>query len=127
MGMNEEAEVGVLVVDDQPTFRAVARTLVGLTPGLRVAGEAESGEQAVELAASLRPPVVLMDINLPGISGIEATKQICAADPTVTVILMSTYAAADLPADAMESGAAGYLRKEDLTPTALSALLPTLS
>jgi two-component system invasion response regulator UvrY len=122
--MGEETEMDVLVVDDQPTFRAVARTLVGLTPGLRVAGEAESGEQAVELAASLRTPIVLMDINLPGISGIEATRQITASDPAVTVILMSTYAAADLPADAMDSGAAGYVRKEDLTPDSLSALLP---
>jgi DNA-binding NarL/FixJ family response regulator len=120
----EEAEMDVLVVDDQPTFRAVARTLVALTPGLRVAGEAESGEQAVELAACLQPPVVLMDINLPGISGIEATKQLCAAFPQITVILMSTYAAADLPSDAMDSGAAGYVRKEDLTPAALTALLP---
>jgi DNA-binding NarL/FixJ family response regulator len=117
-------EMDVLVVDDQPTFRAVARTLVGLTPGLRVAAEADSGEQAVELAGQMHPPVVLMDINLPGISGIEATRQIHLQDPTVVVILMSTYAAADLPADAMDSGAAGYVRKEDLTPAALTALLP---
>jgi DNA-binding NarL/FixJ family response regulator len=114
----------VLVVDDQPTFRAVARTLVGLTPGLRVAAEAETGEEAVELAESLHPPVVLMDINLPGISGIEATRQLRDRHPSITVILMSTYAAADLPADAMDSGAAGYIRKEDLTPAALTALLP---
>jgi len=113
----------VLVVDDQSTFRAVARTLIGLTAGLQVAAEAETGEQAVELAASLRPPVVLMDINLPGISGIEATKRLRASDPSIKVILMSTYAAADLPADAMESGAVGYVRKEDLTPAALAALL----
>jgi DNA-binding NarL/FixJ family response regulator len=114
----------VLVVDDQATFRAVARTLVGLTPGLRCAAEAETGEQAVELAEQIRPPVVLMDINLPGISGIEATRRLRALDPSVTVILMSTYAAADLPSDAMDSGAAGYVRKEDLTPAALTALLP---
>jgi two-component system, NarL family, invasion response regulator UvrY len=120
----EVETVDVLVVDDQAPFRAVARTLVGLTPGLQFVAEACSGEEAVEVARSLRPPLVLMDINLPGISGIEATRQLRAADPSVTVILMSTYAAVDLPADAMESGAAGYLRKEDLTPAALAALLP---
>jgi two-component system invasion response regulator UvrY len=97
----------VLVVDDQSTFRAVARTLIRFTAGLR----------------TLRPPVVLMDINLPGISGIEATRRLRASDPSIKVILMSTYAAADLPADAMESGAVGYVRKEDLTPAALAALL----
>jgi DNA-binding NarL/FixJ family response regulator len=115
--------VDVLVVDDQATFRAVARTLVSLTPDLDVVAEAETGEDAVEVAGNLRPAVVLMDINLPGISGIEAARRIVAGDPSVKVVLMSTYAAADLPADAMTSGAAGYLRKEDLTPQALSQLL----
>jgi two-component system invasion response regulator UvrY len=121
----EEAEVDVLVVDDQAPFRAVARTLVGLTPGLRVAAEAESGEEAVELARTLHPPVVLMDINLPGISGIEATRRIHELDPTARIILMSTYAATDLPADAMETGATGYVRKDDLTPATLTELLAT--
>jgi DNA-binding NarL/FixJ family response regulator len=119
----EGAAVDVLVVDDQAPFRAVARTLVSITPGLDLVGEAESGEQAVELATALHPPVILMDINLPGISGIEATRQIHAADPSVRVVLMSTYAAADLPADALDSGAVGYLRKEDITPDALLTLI----
>jgi two-component system, NarL family, invasion response regulator UvrY len=113
----------VLVVDDQAPFRAVARTLVGLTPGLRLAAEAESGEEAVEIARTLLPPVVLMDINLPGINGIEATRQIRELNPDTRVILMSTYAAADLPADAMDSGAVGYVRKDDLTPAAITELL----
>ncbi len=114
----------VLVVDDQAPFLTVARKMIGLMPRLRLTAEASSGEEAVELAGRLHPPLVLMDINLPGISGIEATRQILAADPSVTVILMSTYAAADLPADVMESGAAGYVRKEDITPTAITALIP---
>jgi DNA-binding NarL/FixJ family response regulator len=114
----------VLVVDDQPPFRSVARTLVGMTPGLQVAAEAESGEEAVELAARLAPAVVLMDINLPGISGFEATRRIVAARPATTVVLLSTYAAEDLPETPASCGAVGYLRKEDLTPSALTALLP---
>jgi two-component system invasion response regulator UvrY len=117
------AVVDVLVVDDQPPFRAVARTVVTLVPGWRVVGEAGSGEEAVQVARTGRPGVVLMDINLPGISGIEATRQITADSPAVRVVLLSTYAYEDLPADALASGAVAYLRKEDLSPRVLRQLL----
>ena len=114
--------VGVLVVDDQAPFRCVARTLVRVA-GWRLVGEADSGEEAVALAAVTRPDVVLMDIHLPGIDGIEATRGILAADPTVQVVLMSTYAADDLPSDAHVCGAAAYVRKEDLNPRTLREVL----
>jgi DNA-binding NarL/FixJ family response regulator len=110
--------VGVLVVDDQAPFRRVARTLVRVA-GWRLVGEADSGEQAVALAAMTRPDVVVMDIHLPGIDGIEATRRILAADPAVQVVLMSTYAADDLPSDAHACGAAAYVRKDDLSPARL--------
>jgi DNA-binding NarL/FixJ family response regulator len=71
----------------------------------------------VTLAAELRPGLVLMDINLPGINGIEATRQIKAAHPDAIVMLLSTYQAADLPADAKDCGAAAYVHKEDFGPT----------
>ena len=115
--------VDVLIVDDQPPFRAVARTVVTLLPGWRVVGEAASGEDAVVAAHTGHPAVVLMDINLPGISGIEATRQITAVSPAVRVVLLSTYAYEDLPADALASGAVAYLRKEDLTPRVLRQLM----
>lgn len=116
--------VDVLIVDDQSLFRSVARTVVRLVGGWRVVGEAGSGEDAVATAAAVRPGVVLMDINLPGISGIEATRKILDRTPDTTVILLSTYATDDLPADAATCGAAGYIRKDDLTPAVLRELLP---
>jgi len=108
--------VTVLIVDDQLPFRAVARTVVG--------GEAESGEDAVAQVNAIRPDLVLMDINLPGINGIEATRQIRAAHPDVQIILLSTYSEADLPADAREVGALAYVHKEDFGPAVMRDLWP---
>lgn len=113
----------VLVVDDQAPFRAIARQVVDLTPGFAVVGEAETGEDAVRLAGELAPRVVLMDMNLPGINGVEATRQILAADPSVRVVLLSTYRESDLPADALESGARRYVHKEDFEPGVLLDVL----
>ena len=112
----------MLVVDDQAPFRAVARTVVALTAGFTVAAEAETGEDAIAVAAELLPDVVLMDINLPGISGIEATRQITTTRPGVVVILLSTYTESDLPADARSCGAAAYIHKEELTADLLREL-----
>lgn len=115
------SDVGVLIVDDQSPFRAVARTVVALTPGFTVLAEVESGEEAVEAAARLEPGVVLMDINLgSGINGIEATRRITERLPATLVVLMSTYNAADLPAGAADCGAARYVHKEDFGPAVLA-------
>ena len=125
--LREPAGVGVLIVDDQSPFRSVARSLVSTIKGWRVVGEAESGEEAVLAAARARPDVVLMDINMPGISGLEATRQIVAHDPTVRVVLLSTYAVGDLPADALDCGAIAYVHKEDLSPKLLRESLVAAS
>ncbi len=114
--------VSVLIVDDQLPFRAVARTVIGLTAGFEVAAEAESGEAAVTIADQLVPDLVLMDINLPGINGIEATRRILASHPSVAVILLSTYSEADLPADARDCGAITYVHKEDFGPALVREL-----
>ncbi|MEI2700752.1 MAG: response regulator transcription factor [Microthrixaceae bacterium] len=111
--------VSVMIVDDQPPFRDVARTVVAVTPGFQVADEAGSGELAIERARAVRPDLVLMDINLPGINGIEATRRIRAELPETVVVLLSTYTREDLPADANTCGAARYVHKEDISPAVL--------
>jgi len=112
----------VLIVDDQIPFRAVARMVIGLTSGFVVAAEAESGEDAVAVAAREDPDLILMDINLPGINGIEATRQIRAARRDAAVILLSTYSEADLPDDARDCGAIAYVHKEDFGPALVQEL-----
>jgi DNA-binding NarL/FixJ family response regulator len=102
----------VLVVDDQAQFRLAAKAVLRRLDEFELAGEASSGREAVELADRLRPELVLMDINMPQMSGIEATREILAAHPDTVVILCSTYDIRDLPADAGASGAAGYVHKE---------------
>jgi DNA-binding NarL/FixJ family response regulator len=108
--------VPVLIVDDQAPFRRAAHAVVTATPGFAVVGEAESGEQAVAMVEELGPELVLMDINLPGISGIEATRRITTAHPAAVVVLLSTYQAGDLPEDTDGCGAAAYVHKEDFGP-----------
>jgi len=114
--------VAVLVVDDQLPFRLAARAVVRHADGFDVVGEAASGEDAVSMAAQLRPDLVLMDINLPGINGIEATRRILDAEPNTVVFLCSTYQLADLPPDATTSGARAYVNKEEFASDLLAHL-----
>jgi DNA-binding NarL/FixJ family response regulator len=120
-----ENRLDVLIVDDQAPFRAVARTLVGLVPDWRVRGEAESGEEAIDYALSHRPAVILMDVDLPGVSGIEATRRILAELPETRIVLVSTFSAADLPAAARSCGALAYICKDELTAARLRGLPQT--
>jgi DNA-binding NarL/FixJ family response regulator len=102
----------VLVVEDHPLFRRGVVALLEAAEGLAVAGTAGSGEEAVTAAAQLRPDVVLMDLQLPGISGIEATRAIVAADPDVRVLVLSLFEDEDSVFLALRAGARGYLLKE---------------
>lgn len=112
----------VLVVDDQPPFRAAARAVLKRIAEFDLVGEAASGEEAVAMSAELAPDLVLMDINMGEMNGIEATRRVRSASPDTLVFLVSTYAEADLPADARSSGAAAYIHKDELSPRLLRGL-----
>jgi DNA-binding NarL/FixJ family response regulator len=107
--------VRVLAVDDQRPFRVAAAAVLRRTPGFELVGEAASGEEAIAQVAALRPDLVLMDITMPGIGGLEATRAITADDAAPVVLLCSTYQRADLPPAAADCGAAAYVHKEELT------------
>jgi two-component system invasion response regulator UvrY len=117
-----EPTVRVLVVDDQAPFRLAARMVLKRAEGFELVGEAATGEESVDKVAELTPDLVLMDINMPGINGIEATRRIVAAAPETVVFLCSTYQLGDLPADAKTSGARAYVNKEEFGPSVLSQL-----
>ena len=113
VAMGDKQTVRVLVVDDQTPFRNAARSVVDRMAGFEIVGEAESGEDAVDMAATIAPDLVLMDINLGGMNGIDATRRIVGSNPAVMVVLLSTYELDDLPSDARSSGAVAYIAKDD--------------
>ncbi len=100
----------VLIADDHPVFRYGLRALLAAEPGLELAGEATNGAEAVALAGKLRPDVVLMDLNMPAMNGIEATRRITQASPSVGVLVVTMLDDESVFA-AMRAGARGYLLK----------------
>jgi DNA-binding NarL/FixJ family response regulator len=109
----------VLIVDDQAPFRMAARAVVDATDDFEVVAEAETGEDSVALARDLKPDLVLMDVNLPGIDGLEATRQILSDTGDIVVLLLSTYEAADYAPKAAECGASAYIPKSEFLPDRL--------
>jgi DNA-binding NarL/FixJ family response regulator len=118
----DRPEVTVLIVDDQVPFRLAARAVLRRAEGFVLVGEAGDGAEAVQQATELRPDLVLMDINMPNMNGIEATRAILDELPDTTVFLCSTYQRSDLPPEAETSGAAAYVNKEELAPDVLRAM-----
>jgi DNA-binding NarL/FixJ family response regulator len=102
----------ILIADDHRIMREGLRALLGKQDTFLVVGEAEDGRKAVELAARLRPDIVIMDITMPGLNGIEATRQIVAADSRVKIIALSIHSDHRFVRQAFEAGATGYLLKE---------------
>jgi DNA-binding NarL/FixJ family response regulator len=113
--------VRVLVVDDHASFRRAAASVVDATEGFAVAGLAGTAEEALEVARALEPDLVLMDVNLPGMDGLEATRRLRAQARPPVVLLLSTYGEDDFGAQARECGATAYVAKFAFGSERLSA------
>ena len=124
MGIGHAVAVArtLLIVDDHDEFRDFARTLFGLD-GIEVAGEAPDGESALGAVAALHPDVVLLDVQLPGMDGIEVARRLADLPDAPEVVLMSTREASDYGHRLHNVAARGFIPKEDLSPAALSAVL----
>ena len=105
-------DIGILLVEDQTLVRQGIRTILDLEPGLRVVGEAGDGEAGVAMAMSLRPDIILMDVQMPKLYGVEATAAICAAWPEAKVIILTTFDRDDYVFQGIRAGALGYLLKD---------------
>jgi DNA-binding NarL/FixJ family response regulator len=104
--------VRVLLVDDQPLLRTGFRMVLGTEPGLTVVGEAGDGEEAVELARRLLPDVVLMDIRMPRLDGVEATRRIVASGLSARVLVLTTFDLDEYVVGALRAGASGFVTKD---------------
>ena len=114
--------IRVLIADDHPIYRSGLRMLLAGQPDIELAGEATTGEQAVELAAATAPDVVLMDITMPGIGGLEATRQIAGASPHIAVLMLTMLDDGPSVLTAIRAGARGYLVKGASGEDALRAV-----
>ena len=106
-----DGSIGVLICDDVESMRVLLGVIVGLRPGLHVAGEAADGEQAITEAARLQPDVVLLDLSMPRRTGLDALPEIKRVAPEAKVIVLSGFAATILAPDVLALGAARYIEK----------------
>ena len=107
-----EPRIRVLAVDDQRVVREGLAMLLGLLPDVEVVGTAADGEEALALAGELRPDVILMDLRMPRVDGVEATRRLRASHPEIKVVVLTTYADDRSVIDALRAGALGYLTKD---------------
>jgi DNA-binding NarL/FixJ family response regulator len=106
------APLRILIADDHPLFRHGIVALLSATPDMEVVGEASTGEEAVGLAATLEPDVILMDIQMPGVNGVEATRQILRASPQARILMVTMFEDDASVFTAMRAGARGYVLKD---------------
>lgn len=110
--MRDRPPITVLIVDDQHIMRTALRVYVGTDPALRVVGEAGDGQAALRQARALRPDIVLMDLQMPVMDGIEATRALVQEFPATKVLAVTTYQSSDFVIPALRAGASGYLTKD---------------
>jgi|SRR5215203_6613520 len=118
----QNGEITCLIVDDHEVVREGLRLSLSRAPHIRVVGEAATGDQAIELAERRRPKVVLMDVRMPGMDGLEATKILNARLPDIAVLIFTAYSERALLSKGLESGAKGYVLKEAPHETLVRAI-----
>ena len=115
-------DVRVITVDDQALFRRVAREVVDATPGFQMVGEAACGSEALDAVERLAPDLVLLDVRMPGMDGIEVAGRLAATHPDTRVVLVSIDDPVDLPSIALRPSAVPLVRKQDFGPRLLRRL-----
>ena len=114
--------IGILIADDNVAFREGLRALLQSAPDMEVVGEAATGDEAISLAATLQPDVILMDVKMPGLNGIEATRRILHTSPHISILVVTMFEDDDLVFAALRAGARGYLLKGALKAEMLRAI-----
>jgi DNA-binding NarL/FixJ family response regulator len=112
----------VLIVDDHAFIRRGVQAILQSVPEWELCGEADNGKDAVRLAGELRPEVIVMDVSMPGLNGIEATRTICRDNPGAKVVLLTLHESDELLRNGFQAGARGYLMKSDAEEELVRAL-----
>jgi DNA-binding NarL/FixJ family response regulator len=120
--VSEPRTTSILLVDDQPMLRMGYRMIFDAQPDLRVVGEAANGLEAIEQTAKLRPDVVLMDVRMPDLDGVQATERIVASGSASKIIILTTFDLDEYAYGALRAGASGFLLKDAAAPDMLSAI-----
>jgi len=115
-------KIRVLLVDDHAVLRAGLEALLGLEPDLEVVGKASTGEEAIERVGAVRPDVVIMDLGMPGMGGLEATRQIAAASTGARVLVLTSHAEEEYLLPVLEAGGSGYVKKTSADEDLISAI-----
>ena len=123
----ETAQISVLIADDQTLFRVGLARLLSEDERVRIVGQAADGVEAVKLAHTLKPDVVLMDLRMPNLDGIEATRQIVAENPETRVVLLTTFEADNHVIQALKVGARGYILKDSRPESIISSIIAVVA
>ena len=112
----------IIVVDDHAVIRRGVQGILHSFPEWELCGEAENGQEAIKLAETLKPEIIIMDVSMPGLNGIEATREICKTQPDTKIVLLTLHESPDLVRSAFRAGARGYLLKTDAEQELVKAL-----
>ena len=123
----ETKQARVVIADDQTLFRTGLARLLDEDSRVQVVGQAADGAEAVALALKLKPDVVLMDLKMPNVDGIEATRQLVAADPSINVLILTTFEADNYVIQALKAGARGYVLKDSLASAIVSSIVAVMA